>query len=113
MKIFVQKISDFGLAKLRKKKESIVSILDMRGTIVYIAPKAFSQTYGAVSHKSDMYSYGMLILEMVARRKNYDSRGSYTSEMYFLNWILRVLSKIIFILVVWLSQRKKMRWLRR
>ncbi|KAF3558329.1 hypothetical protein F2Q69_00016253 [Brassica cretica] len=33
------KISDFGLAKLCEKRESIVSLIDTRGTIGYIAPE--------------------------------------------------------------------------
>uniref|UniRef100_M4FBK1 non-specific serine/threonine protein kinase n=1 Tax=Brassica campestris TaxID=3711 RepID=M4FBK1_BRACM len=61
------KISDFGLAKLCERKESILSLLDMRGTIGYIAPEVFSRVYGRVSHKSDVYSYGMLVLEMMAQ----------------------------------------------
>ncbi|CAN8233032.1 unnamed protein product [Cochlearia groenlandica] len=32
------KVSDFGLAKLCEKRESIVSLIDTRGTIGYIAP---------------------------------------------------------------------------
>ncbi|KAL0287864.1 UNVERIFIED_CONTAM: LEAF RUST 10 DISEASE-RESISTANCE LOCUS RECEPTOR-LIKE PROTEIN KINASE-like 2.1, partial [Sesamum angustifolium] len=36
---FCPKISDFGLAKLCKKKQSILSMLGARGTIGYIAPK--------------------------------------------------------------------------
>ncbi|CAE5963211.1 unnamed protein product [Arabidopsis arenosa] len=47
------KVSDFGLAKLCEKKESILSLLDTRGTIGYIAPEVFSRMYGRVSHKSD------------------------------------------------------------
>ncbi|KAF3590585.1 hypothetical protein DY000_02026831 [Brassica cretica] len=34
------KISDFGLAKLCKKKDSIISMLDARETVGYIAPEA-------------------------------------------------------------------------
>ncbi|KAJ1391449.1 Wall-associated receptor kinase, galacturonan-binding domain [Sesbania bispinosa] len=84
---FCPKISDFGLAKICQKKESIVSILGTRGTPGYIAPEVFSRAFGGVSHKSDVYSYGMLILEMVGGRKNYDNGGSHTSEMYFPDWI--------------------------
>uniref|UniRef100_A0A2N9GNZ5 non-specific serine/threonine protein kinase n=1 Tax=Fagus sylvatica TaxID=28930 RepID=A0A2N9GNZ5_FAGSY len=54
------KISDFGLAKLCKIKESIVSMTGMRGTVGYIAPEVFSRNFGGVSHKSDVYSYGIL-----------------------------------------------------
>ncbi|CAF1859571.1 unnamed protein product [Brassica oleracea var. botrytis] len=37
------KVSDFGLAKLCEKRESIVSLIDTRGTIGYIAPEVFSK----------------------------------------------------------------------
>ncbi|XP_040371442.1 LEAF RUST 10 DISEASE-RESISTANCE LOCUS RECEPTOR-LIKE PROTEIN KINASE-like 2.4 isoform X2 [Rosa chinensis] len=81
-KDFCPKVSDFGLAKLCKTKESIVSMMGMRGTAGYIAPEVFSRNFGGVSHKSDVYSYGMLVLEMVGARKNVDSGVSHTSEMF-------------------------------
>jgi len=81
------KISDFGLAKLCKTKESIVSMKGMRGTIGYIAPEVYNRNFGGVSHKSDVYSYGMLVLEMVGGRKNFDGELSHTSERYFPHWI--------------------------
>ena len=84
---FCPKIADFGLAKICKKKESVVSLLGTRGTPGYIAPEVFSRAYGGVSHKSDVYSYGMLILEVIGGRKNYDSGGSNTTETYFPDWI--------------------------
>ncbi|KAL1323150.1 hypothetical protein AAHE18_14G254200 [Arachis hypogaea] len=90
---FCPKIADFGLAKICKKKESIVSIQGTRGTPGYIAPEVFSRTFGKVSHKSDVYSYGMLILELVGGRKNYDTGGSLTNEMYFPDWIYKDLEE--------------------
>jgi serine/threonine protein kinase len=45
----------------------------MRGTAGYIAPEVFNRYFGGVSHKSDVYSYGMLVLEMVGARKEFDS----------------------------------------
>jgi serine/threonine protein kinase len=81
------KISDFGLAKLSKTKESIVSMTGIRGTAGFIAPEVFSRNFGGVSHKSDVYSYGMLVLEMVGGRKNFDGELSHTSETYFPHWI--------------------------
>ncbi|CAJ2651511.1 unnamed protein product [Trifolium pratense] len=90
---FCPKISDFGLAKICQRNDSVVSILGTRGTIGYIAPEVFSRTYGGVSHKSDVYSYGMLILEMIGGKKNYDTRGSCTSEMYFPDWIYKDLEQ--------------------
>uniref|UniRef100_A0ACD5W2S7 Uncharacterized protein n=1 Tax=Avena sativa TaxID=4498 RepID=A0ACD5W2S7_AVESA len=66
---FCPKISDFGLAKLCKQKDSKISIGGARGTVGYIAPEVFSRQYGAVSSKSDVYGYGMVVLEMVGARK--------------------------------------------
>ncbi|KAJ4713422.1 Receptor-like kinase [Melia azedarach] len=86
---FCPKISDFGLAKLCPKNKSIVSILDARGTIGYIAPEVFNRYFGNVSHKSDVYSYGMMVLEIVGCRKNLDVRGHNSSELYFPQWVYR------------------------
>ncbi|XP_062110039.1 LEAF RUST 10 DISEASE-RESISTANCE LOCUS RECEPTOR-LIKE PROTEIN KINASE-like 2.3 [Humulus lupulus] len=84
---FVPKISDFGLAKICTRKDSVVSMLGPRGTIGYIAPEVFSRNFGGVSHKSDVYSYGMMVLEMVGGRKNVNIRDYNSSELYFPQWI--------------------------
>ncbi|KAG5603879.1 hypothetical protein H5410_025371 [Solanum commersonii] len=86
---FCPKISDFGLAKLCMKQESIVSMLGPRGTIGYIAPEIVCRNLGGVSHKSDVYSYGMMVLEMVGGRKNVDVGVDCTSEIYFPHWLYR------------------------
>uniref|UniRef100_A0A0E0DUH4 Protein kinase domain-containing protein n=1 Tax=Oryza meridionalis TaxID=40149 RepID=A0A0E0DUH4_9ORYZ len=83
---FCPKISDFGLAKLCKQKESIISIDGARGTIGYIAPEVFSKQFGDASSKSDVYSYGMMILEMVGARKNIGASADVSSK-YFPQWI--------------------------
>jgi serine/threonine protein kinase len=43
-----------------------------RGTVGYIAPEVFSRNFGNVSYESDVYSFGMLVLEKVGGRKNVD-----------------------------------------
>ena len=86
---FVPKISDFGLARICTRKESLVSMLGPRGTIGYIAPEVVSRSFGGISHKSDVYSYGMMILEMVGGRKNVNVRVENTSEIYFPHWIYK------------------------
>ncbi|KAH1035670.1 hypothetical protein GYH30_055591 [Glycine max] len=88
---FNPKISDFGLAKICTRKESMISIFGARGTAGYIAPEVFSRNFGAVSHKSDVYSYGMMILEMVGRRKNIKTEVNRSSEIYFPDWIYNCL----------------------
>ncbi|XP_039025811.1 LEAF RUST 10 DISEASE-RESISTANCE LOCUS RECEPTOR-LIKE PROTEIN KINASE-like 2.1 [Hibiscus syriacus] len=84
---FIPKISDFGLAKLCERKESILSSITARGTIGYIAPELFCRNFGGVSYKSDVYSYGMMVLEMVGAKENVHVAGSITSETNFPTWI--------------------------
>ncbi|CAO2183205.1 unnamed protein product [Urochloa humidicola] len=85
---FCPKISDFGLAKLCLNKESAISIVGARGTIGYIAPEVYSKQFGTVSSKSDVYSYGMMVLEMVgARDKNTNADSESSSSQYFPQWI--------------------------
>uniref|UniRef100_M4E9T7 non-specific serine/threonine protein kinase n=1 Tax=Brassica campestris TaxID=3711 RepID=M4E9T7_BRACM len=85
------KVSDFGLAKLCEKRESILSLLDTRGTIGYIAPELVSRIYGRVSYKSDVYSYGMLVLEMIGARnkETVETAASDASSTYFPDWIYK------------------------
>ncbi|GLT91854.1 hypothetical protein SLE2022_097200 [Rubroshorea leprosula] len=86
---FCPKISDFGLAKLCPRKESMVSMTNARGTIGYIAPEVFYRSIGRVSHKSDVYSYGMMVLEMAGERENIKNTESDHSSEYFPQWIYR------------------------
>ncbi|MCL7022740.1 hypothetical protein MKW94_015534 [Papaver nudicaule] len=86
---FRPKIADFGLAKLCSGTDSIISMLGTRGTAGYIAPEVFSRNFGGVSYKSDVYSYGMMVLEMVGGRKNVDVEMllDHSSQLYFPHWI--------------------------
>ena len=60
-----------------------------RETIGYIAPKLFCRSFGRVSHKSDVYHYGMMVLEMIGGRKNIDVSVDRTDEIYFPRWIYK------------------------
>nr|QRV07481.1 wall-associated receptor-like kinase 1 [Zea mays] len=84
---FCPKISDFGLAKLCLNKESAISIAGARGTIGYIAPEVYSKQFGIISSKSDVYSYGMMVLEMVGARDRNTSADSDHSSQYFPQWL--------------------------
>ncbi|XP_008232076.1 PREDICTED: rust resistance kinase Lr10-like [Prunus mume] len=88
---FTPKISDFGLAKLCSKDQSMVSMTTARGTMGYIAPEVFSRNFGNVSYKSDVYSFGMLLLEMVGGRKNIGSSTKDANEIYYPEWIYNLL----------------------
>ncbi|ESR61663.1 hypothetical protein CICLE_v10014868mg [Citrus x clementina] len=90
---FCPKISDFGLAKICNRKESIISMTGARGTVGYIAPEVFCRNIGEVSYKSDVYSYGMMIFEMTGGRKNIDVGDNGSSDVYFPHWIYKRLEK--------------------
>eukprot|EP00268_Persea_americana_P068885 TRINITY_DN9686_c0_g1_i1.p1 TRINITY_DN9686_c0_g1~~TRINITY_DN9686_c0_g1_i1.p1 ORF type:complete len:818 (-),score=133.05 TRINITY_DN9686_c0_g1_i1:863-3316(-) len=66
---FSAKVSDFGLAKLMTREQSHV-FTTLRGTRGYLAPEWL--TNYAISEKSDVYSYGMVLLEIIGGRKNFD-----------------------------------------
>ncbi|CAL5033402.1 unnamed protein product [Urochloa decumbens] len=91
---FVPKIADFGLAKLCNPKESYLSMAGMRGTIGFIAPEVFARRFGIVSTKSDVYSYGMVLLEMVGGRKNLKASVDNSREMYFPDFIYNHLAEV-------------------
>ncbi|XP_074308313.1 LEAF RUST 10 DISEASE-RESISTANCE LOCUS RECEPTOR-LIKE PROTEIN KINASE-like 2.4 [Silene latifolia] len=88
---FCPKISDFGLSKSCPQKDSLISMSEARGTIGYIAPEVFLKSFGGVSYKSDVYSYGMLVLEMVGCRRKVYLEGEISSEQSFPDWIYRQL----------------------
>ncbi|XP_066317246.1 LEAF RUST 10 DISEASE-RESISTANCEUS RECEPTOR-LIKE PROTEIN KINASE-like 2.4 isoform X2 [Miscanthus floridulus] len=83
------KIADFGMAKLCNPKESILSMADARGTVGFIAPEVFSRGFGVISTKSDVYSYGMLLLEMVGGRSNAKAYAENKSsgDLFFPLWV--------------------------
>ncbi|CAO2185545.1 unnamed protein product, partial [Urochloa humidicola] len=80
---FCPKVADFGLAKLCHAKESKLSMTGARGTIGFIALEVHSRAFGVVTTKSDVYSYGMMLLEMVGGRKNVKSVVEKSSQKYF------------------------------
>ncbi|CAM0879226.1 unnamed protein product [Alopecurus aequalis] len=84
---FNPKISDFGLAKLCARDQSIVTLTAARGTMGYIAPELYSRNFGKISSKSDVYSFGMLVLEMVSGRRNSDPWIENQNEVYIPEWI--------------------------
>jgi serine/threonine protein kinase len=84
---FAPKVSDFGLAKLYPVDDSIVSLTATRGTLGYMAPELFYKNIGGVSYKADVYSFGMLLMEMAGRRKNFNAFADHSSQVYFPTWV--------------------------
>eukprot|EP01018_Ginkgo_biloba_P040926 Gb_17404 [translate_table: standard] len=87
------RVADFGLAKLGNREESHISITAARGTPGYAAPEMWSRNYGPVTDKSDVYGFGMLLLEMVGGRKNMDVGVSRSSQIYFPEWAFKQAEK--------------------
>ncbi|KAG0597364.1 hypothetical protein M758_UG331900 [Ceratodon purpureus] len=64
------KIADFGLALFFPDEQTHVITSDIAGTRGYWAPEY--ATMGQLSEKADVYSFGVLLLEVVSGRKNLD-----------------------------------------
>ncbi|KAK8312542.1 hypothetical protein V6Z12_D01G049400, partial [Gossypium hirsutum] len=84
---FNPKVSDFGLAKLYPVDDSIISLTAARGTFGYMAPELFYKNIGNISYKADIYSFGMMLMEIVGRRKNLKDSVDHSSQNYFPTWI--------------------------
>ncbi|CAJ1972274.1 unnamed protein product [Sphenostylis stenocarpa] len=84
---FVPKVSDFGLAKLHAVNDGVVNMTAARGTLGYMAPELFYKNMGGVTYKADVYSFGMLLMEMASRRRNSNPHAEHSSQHYFPFWI--------------------------
>ncbi|XP_076906613.1 G-type lectin S-receptor-like serine/threonine-protein kinase SD2-5 [Bidens hawaiensis] len=62
------KVSDFGLSKLIDKTQTEV-MTTIKGTPGYIAPEWWSSI---ITEKVDVYSFGIILLEILCGRKNFD-----------------------------------------
>ncbi|MFS7935987.1 putative protein kinase RLK-Pelle-RLCK-Os family [Helianthus anomalus] len=67
---FCAKVADFGLAKLCNRDNTHITMTGGRGTPGYAAPELWMPL--PVTHKCDVYSYGMLLFEIIGRRRNMD-----------------------------------------
>ncbi|TYH82807.1 hypothetical protein ES332_D02G087000v1 [Gossypium tomentosum] len=68
---YTAKVSDFGLAKLMKPKDHRhLSLANIRGTRGYLAPEWLANH--PLTSKCDVYSYGMVLLEIVSGRRNFE-----------------------------------------
>ncbi|XP_038708753.1 probable LRR receptor-like serine/threonine-protein kinase At3g47570 [Tripterygium wilfordii] len=78
----VAHVGDFGIAKILPKAEDAMHTRTL-GTIGYVAPEYGSE--GRVSVKGDMYSYGIMMLEIVTGKRPTDEM--FEGEVSLRQWI--------------------------
>ncbi|XP_030544247.1 rust resistance kinase Lr10-like isoform X2 [Rhodamnia argentea] len=81
---FCPKVADFGLAKLCNRGQIHVTISGVRGTPGYAAPEMWMPF--PITQKCDVYSFGMLLVEILGRRSNLDVNLP-DSQEWFPRWV--------------------------
>lgn len=74
---FIPKIADFGMAKFLGRDFSR-TLTTIRGTMGYLAPEWISG--GAITPKVDVYSYGMLLFEIISGKRNSHRERTTTND---------------------------------
>ncbi|KAF8106291.1 hypothetical protein N665_0144s0003 [Sinapis alba] len=80
---FNAKVSDFGLAKLIPSDKRYWNMSFVRGTRGYLAPEWIANL--PITSNSDVYSYGMVLLEIVSGRRNFEVSDE-TNHRKFSDW---------------------------
>ena len=57
--------------------------------MIYMAPKLFYKNIRGVSYKADVYSSGMLLMDMIGRKKNVSEVVDHASQIYFPSWVYK------------------------
>lgn len=91
-KSFLPKLSDFGLAKVGPVGDKTHVSTRVMGTYGYCAPD-YAMT-GQLTFKSDIYSFGVVLLEIITGRKAIDETRSGT-EQNLVAWVRYICSLII------------------
>ncbi|KAJ4753400.1 Serine/threonine-protein kinase [Rhynchospora pubera] len=78
------KISDFGLAKLLKTDQTRTNT-GIRGTKGYVAPEWFKNV--GITSKVDVYSFGVILLEIVCCRRNVDQDIEDEEQVVLAYWV--------------------------
>ncbi|CAL5328557.1 unnamed protein product [Camellia sinensis] len=81
---FSPKVADFGLAKLCNRDKTHITMTGGRGTPGYAVPELWMPL--PITHKCDVYSFGMLLFEIIGRRRNLDVNLPESQE-WFPKWV--------------------------
>eukprot|EP00253_Pinus_taeda_P033008 PITA_33008 len=81
----VAHVTDFGIAKLigESSTGSLSSTIALRGSMGYIAPEY--GLGGATSSQGDVYSYGILLLEILTRKQ--PTSGMFIGDLNLHSWV--------------------------
>ncbi|XP_021723652.1 proline-rich receptor-like protein kinase PERK1 [Chenopodium quinoa] len=85
-------VADFGLAKFTSDANTHVSTRVM-GTFGYLAPEYANS--GKLTEKSDVFSFGVLLLELITGRRPVDYSSNSEMEDSLVDWSRPLLSKAV------------------
>jgi serine/threonine protein kinase len=78
------KLADFGIARLMDIEENLATITVAQGTRSYMAPEI--HTIGSVSVKTDVYSFGVLLMEIIRGKSNVNIQHQDEARRFFPSW---------------------------
>ncbi|CAK9200256.1 unnamed protein product [Sphagnum troendelagicum] len=82
----IAKVADFGLSRLIYGKDGITHVTtDVKGTIGYLDPEYFLTEY--LSTKSDVYGFGVVLLEIISGRMPIDSTLPNRNAWNLCEWV--------------------------
>lgn len=87
---FQPKLSDFGLAKLGPTDDKSHVSTRVMGTYGYCAPE-YAMT-GQLTTKSDVFSFGVVLLELITGRRAYDDSRAH-GEKNLISWVRPLFSE--------------------
>lgn len=88
---FEAKVADFGLAKFSSDVNTHVSTRVM-GTFGYLAPEYAAS--GKLTDKSDVFSFGVMLLELITGRRPVDATQSYMEDS-LVDWARPLLNRAL------------------
>ncbi|XP_042496006.1 proline-rich receptor-like protein kinase PERK1 [Macadamia integrifolia] len=88
---FEAKVADFGLAKFTSDANTHVSTRVM-GTFGYLAPEYAAS--GKLSDKSDVFSFGVMLLELITGRRPVDSANTFMDDS-LVDWARPLLTQAL------------------
>ncbi|KAL2457189.1 putative L-type lectin-domain containing receptor kinase S.7 [Abeliophyllum distichum] len=84
------RLGDFGLARIMDHGKSPVSTLTA-GTMGYLAPEYLQ--YGKATEKTDVFSYGVVILELASGRRPIEREAESHRMVNLVDWVWRLHSE--------------------